>query len=81
MSEFVKRFEWSRLSNTNQHMVLMYLYRTLTDMDNIELYLETQRVREMKFNLQDLPTHILNSKPSELRAMAYAVIKVPLPKE
>jgi hypothetical protein len=71
---------WRKMSTTNQHMLLMYLYRAETDLENIEQYLETFRFRQMNMQISDLPERIRNMTPGMLYANAYAVIGKEMPR-
>lgn len=72
---------WRKMSTTNQHMTLMYIYRTETDLNNIEQYLETFRFRQMNLQISDLPERIRNMTPEMLYANAYAVIGKEIPRK
>ena len=71
---------WRKMSTTSQHMILMYMYRTETDIDNLEQYLETFRFRSMNIQISDLPERIRNMTPEMLYANAYAVIGKEMPR-
>jgi hypothetical protein len=79
LDEKLKKVKWEKRSSNDKHMILMYLYRLETDLPYIELYIETYRCREMRFNKDELPTIIKNMDPEKLRAAAYAAIGAKLP--
>ena len=72
--ERVKNLNWNKLTSTQKHMVLMYLYRLDTDFENIDDYIETDYFIKMKLDHSDIPQNILNLNTDQKRKMAYAVI-------
>lgn len=70
----MKNIKWNKLTTTQKHMVLMYMYRTETDLEHIEDYIETYYFRKIKLQLSDVPENILNMTPDQKRRLAYAVI-------
>lgn len=74
--------KWERLSPTEQHMILMYLYRTeTTSVEDLENYIETGRFRQYGIKRADLPQWYQSLHHEKLKEVAYAVIgkTVPLP--
>lgn len=74
MLDKVKRLNWNKLTSSDQHMILMYLYRMETDLEHIKDYIETYNFHRMKISLSDIPENILNLSIMDKRKMAYAVI-------
>jgi hypothetical protein len=74
-----KNTKWEKLKPIRRHMILMYIYRIKTDLENIEDYIETYRFREYGASLDDVPIIIKSKTPEEIRATAYSIIGVVLP--
>lgn len=60
-------------------MVLMYLYRTRTDLENIECYIETFNFRRYGMKISDIPEDIQESSNDKIRALAYAEVGAAVP--
>lgn len=71
--------KWKKLNSSQKHMALMYLYRTRTDLEDIELYIATFRFRKLKLTLSDIPQKILEMSDDLIRKMAYAETGAKLP--
>ena len=66
---------WERLSTTQKHMILMYLYRVETEpMEELENYIETLRFKQYGIKREDLPLAINSLRGFALKKAAYEII-------
>lgn len=70
---------WKKLTPSQKHMTLMYMYRLETDSERINDYLETRRFMEMGICFDDLPTYLCRLSTIELYREAYEVLGLRAP--
>ncbi len=78
-TQALERF-WNAMSPFQKHVCYMYSYRLRTDIENINLYLETQSFMDMQITHDDLPNFVSRMTPEELYKEAYSVLGKKAPK-
>lgn len=80
--EKIKFLAWEKLDPFEQHMILMYFYRTDTiPVNELEFYIETYWFRKFGIKREDLPQWFLTLSPKKLRQVAYDIINQKVPEE